>query len=219
MVIYARERHQFGKPIEKLPAVAEMVTDMKIAIIGAGISGLVTAYLLSDEHEVVVYEANGYIGGHTHTIDVPVNDHTFAVDTGFIVFNRKTYPNFIKLMKNLGIAWQPSNMSFSVQCQKTGLYFCPSTLNSMFAQRKNLLRPAFYRMLTDALRFRREASELIATDDYRITLQAYLEKRNYSTFFIENFIIPMGGAIWSADPVQFREFPARYLVEFFNNHG
>ncbi len=192
---------------------------MRIAVIGAGIAGLTTAYLLSEEHDLVVYEANDYIGGHTHTIDVPVNDQTYAVDTGFIVFNEKTYPNFIKLMGKLGIAWQPSNMSFSVQCQKTGLYFCPTSLNTMFAQRRNLLRPAFYRMLTEALRFRREASELIASDDYSITLQAYLEKKNYSPFFIDNFIIPMGEAIWSADPVQFREFPARYLVEFFNNHG
>lgn len=192
---------------------------MRIAVIGAGIAGLTTAYLLSQEHDLVVYEANDYIGGHTHTVDVPVNDQTYAVDTGFIVFNEKTYPNFINLMGKLGIPWQSSNMSFSVQCQKTGLYFCPTSFNTMFAQRKNLLRPAFYRMLTDALRFRREASELIASDDYRITLQAYLDKKNYSTFFIDNFIIPMGEAIWSADPVQFRDFPARYLVEFFNNHG
>ena len=192
---------------------------MRIAVIGAGIAGLTTAYLLSDDHDIVVYEANDYIGGHTHTIDVPVQDNTVAVDTGFIVFNENTYPNFIELMERLGVAWQPSNMSFSVQSEKNGLYFCPSTLNSMFAQRRNLFRPAFYRMLSDALRFRREASELIDTDDYNITLQAYLEKKNYSDFFIENFIIPMGEAIWSADPVQFRDFPARYLIEFFNNHG
>jgi len=192
---------------------------MRIAIIGAGISGLAAAYLLSDEHEIVVYEANDYIGGHTHTIDVPDRDQAHAVDTGFIVFNENTYPNFIKLMARLGVASQPSNMSFSMQCAKTGLYFCPSTLNSMFAQRKNIFRPAFYRMLTDALRFRREASELMQTDDYTITLAEYLQKKQYGSFFIENFIIPMGAAIWSADPVQYREFPARYLVEFFNNHG
>ena len=193
---------------------------MRIAVIGAGISGLTTAYLLSQEHDIVVFEANDYIGGHTHTIDVET-DHgkTYAVDTGFIVFNENTYPNFIALMERLGVAWQPSNMSFSVQCHKTGLYFCPSTLNSVFAQRKNLLRPSFYRMLSDALRFRREASELTESDDYSLTLEAYLEKKRYSAAFIDNFIIPMGEAIWSADPFQFRQFPARYLVEFFNNHG
>jgi predicted NAD/FAD-binding protein len=192
---------------------------MRIAIIGAGISGLVTAYLLSESHDIVVYEANDYIGGHTHTIDVPVKGGTYAVDTGFIVFNENTYPHFIKLMEKLKVAWQSSSMSFSVQCDKTGLYFCPSTLNSLFAQRKNLFRPSFYRMLADAMRFRREASELIETDDYSMTLQAYLDKKRYSAAFIDHFIIPMGEAIWSADPIQFREFPARYLVEFFNNHG
>jgi predicted NAD/FAD-binding protein len=192
---------------------------MRIAVIGSGISGLVAAYLLSEEHEITVFEANDYIGGHTHTIDVPLNGRTYAVDTGFIVFNENTYPNFIKLMQRLGVAAQPSSMSFSVQCHRTGLYFRPSTLNTLFAQRRNMFRPSFYRMLADALRFRREASELIETDDYSITLQAYLEQKRYSTFFIDNFIIPMGGAIWSANPEKFREFPARYLVEFFNNHG
>jgi predicted NAD/FAD-binding protein len=192
---------------------------MRIAVIGSGISGMVSAYLLSQDHDIVMYEADDYIGGHTHTIDVSTAGISYPVDTGFIVFNEKTYPNFIKLMRSLGVAWQPSNMSFSVQCDQTGLVFSPSTLNALFIQRKNLFRPSFYRMLWDALRFRREASELIRTDDYSITLQDYLEQKNYSHMFIEHFIIPMGEAIWSADPVQFRKFPARYLVEFFSNHG
>ncbi len=192
---------------------------MRIAVIGSGISGMVSAYLLSQDHEIVLYEANDYIGGHTNTIDVSIEGTSYPVDTGFIVFNEKTYPNFIKLMRILKVAWQPSNMSFSLQCHRTGLVFSPSTLNALFVQRKNLFRPSFYRMLWDALRFRREASELVRSDDYSITLESYLEQQNYSQTFIENFIIPMGGAIWSADPVQFRKFPARYLVEFFNNHG
>jgi predicted NAD/FAD-binding protein len=192
---------------------------MRIAIVGAGISGLVTAYLLSGEHDIVVYEANDYIGGHTHTIDVPINDQHFAVDTGFIVFNQKTYPNFIKLMKQLGVAWQPSTMSFSLQDQRTGLYFCPSSLSGLFAQRKNLFRPSFYRMLADALRFRREVSELIGIADYSMSLQSFLEKKRYSTAFIEQFIIPMGAAIWSSDPVKYGEFPARYFAEFLDNHS
>jgi predicted NAD/FAD-binding protein len=192
---------------------------MRIAVIGSGISGMVSAYLLSQDHDIVLYEANDTIGGHTRTIDVSIQGVSYPVDTGFIVFNEKTYPNFIKLMRFLGVAWQPSNMSFSVQCEKTGLVFSPSTLNALFVQRKNLFRPSFYRMLWDALRFRREASELIQSDDYAITLQSYLEQKNYSHSFIEHFIIPMGGAIWSADPVQFRQFPARYMMEFFNNHG
>ncbi len=192
---------------------------MRIAVVGSGISGMVSAYLLSQDHDIVVYEADNTLGGHTHTIDVSIKGISYPVDTGFIVFNEKTYPNFIKLMGSLGVAWQPSNMSFSVQCHRTGLVFSPSTLNALFVQRKNLFRPSFYRMLWDALRFRREASELIRSDDYRITLQSYLEQKKYSHSFIEHFIIPMGGAIWSADPVRFRKFPARYLVEFFHNHG
>jgi predicted NAD/FAD-binding protein len=192
---------------------------MRIAVIGSGISGMVTAYFLSQDHDIVLYEANNYIGGHTNTIDVTVAGVSHPVDTGFIVFNEKTYPNFIKLMRLLAVPWQPSDMSFSVQCHRTGLVFSPSTLNSLFVQRKNLFRPSFYRMLWDAFRFRREASELVRSDDYGITLQSYLEQKKYSHTFIEHFIVPMGAAIWSSDPAQFRQFPARYLVEFFNNHG
>jgi len=192
---------------------------MKIAVIGTGISGLVAAYLLAEAHDITVFEANGYIGGHTHTVDVASPGGAVAVDTGFIVFNAKTYPNFIRLMETLGVAWQSSNMSFSVQCEKTGLIFSPSTLASLFAQRRNLVRPAFYRMLADAMRFRRRAADLIEQGDDRITLAAYLHKEKYSRGFIEHFIVPMGAAIWSADPQRFMHFPARYFVTFFHHHG
>ena len=192
---------------------------MRIAVIGTGIAGMVAAYLLSDEHELVVFEAEDYVGGHTHTIDVGLNGQTYAVDTGFIVFNEKTYPNFVRLMKRLGIAWQLSNMSFSVQCKKTGLEFSPSTLNSLFIQRQNLLRPAFYRMIFDIFKFRRESEELLKSDDYNLTLENFLIAKNFSRLFIEHFIIPMGEAIWSADPVKFNEFPALYFAQFFKNHG
>jgi predicted NAD/FAD-binding protein len=192
---------------------------MRIAIIGTGISGMTSAYLLSEDHEVVVYEANGYIGGHTNTVDVILDGRTYAVDTGFIVFNENTYPQFIKLMKRLGVAWQDSVMSFSVQCEKTGLEFSPSTLNSLFIQRRNLLRPSFYRMLWDVTRFKRDAEALLKSDDYKLTLTAFLTDKGYSRVFVEHFIIPMGAAIWSADPVKFNEFPARYFAQFFKNHG
>jgi uncharacterized protein len=168
---------------------------------------------------VTVFEANDYIGGHTHTIDVAIADRTYSVDTGFIVFNTKTYPNFIRLMKKLGVAWQPSSMSFSLHCQKTGLVFSPSHLTSLFAQRSNLFRPSFYRMLLDALRFQRKSLDLLDISDDHITLEDYLERNNYSRLFKHHFIIPMGSAIWSSDPERFREFPARYFVEFFHNHG
>ena len=192
---------------------------MRIAVIGTGIAGMVAAYLLSDEHELVVFEAEDYVGGHTHTIDVSMNGQTYAVDTGFIVFNEKTYPNFVRLMKRLGIAWQLSNMSFSVQCKRTGLEFSPSSLNSLFIQRQNLLRPSFYRMIFDIFKFRRESEELLKSDDYSLTLENFLTAKKFSQLFVEHFIMPMGEAIWSADPVKFNEFPALYFAQFFKNHG
>ena len=192
---------------------------MRIAIIGTGISGLTSAYLLSEDHEVTLFEANDYIGGHTNTVDVSLNGRQYAVDTGFIVFNEKTYPNFVKLMKRLGVGWQDSVMSFSVQCEKTGLQFSPSNFNSLFIQRRNLLRPSFYRMLWDVVRFKRDSEVLLSSDDYAMTLAAFLKDKGYSRSFIEHFIIPMGSAVWSADPVKFNEFPARYFTQFFKNHG
>jgi len=192
---------------------------MRIAIIGTGISGLTSAYLLSEDHEVVVYEANSYIGGHTNTVDVSLNGQQYAVDTGFIVFNEKTYPHFVKLMRRLGVGWQNSVMSFSVQCEKTGLEFSPSTLNSLFIQRRNLLRPSFYRMLWDAMRFKRDSEALLESDDYGLTLAEFLTGKGYSQAFVQHFIIPMGEAVWSTDPVKFNEFPARYFAQFFKNHG
>ena len=192
---------------------------MRIAIIGTGISGMTSAYLLSEDHEVVVYEANNTIGGHTNTVDVSLNGQQYAVDTGFIVFNEKTYPNFIKLMKRLDVGWQNSVMSFSVQCEKTGLEFSPSTFNSLFIQRRNLLRPSFYRMLWDVMRFKRDSEALLESDDYGLTLAAFLNGKAYSKAFVQHFIIPMGEAIWSADPVKFNEFPAHYFAQFFKNHG
>jgi predicted NAD/FAD-binding protein len=192
---------------------------MRIAIIGTGISGMTSAYLLSEDHEVVVFEANDYVGGHTNTADVSVNGQQYAVDTGFIVFNEKTYPNFVKLMRRLGVGWQNSVMSFSVQCEKTGLEFSPSNLNSLFIQRRNLVRPSFYRMLWDVMRFKRDSETLLESDDYELTLAAFLAGKGYSKAFIEHFIIPMGEAVWSADPVKFNDFPARYFAQFFKNHG
>ena len=192
---------------------------MRIAIIGAGISGLVSAYLLCRDHEIVVYEAGNYIGGHTHTIDVDAEGRTYPVDTGFIVFNEKTYPNFIKLLDQLGVSRQPSNMSFSVRCAKTGLEYSPTTLNSLFAQRRNLVRPAFYRMLADIFRFRRASKALIQSSDHDTTLSRYLDTMGYSKWFRDFFILPMGAAIWSADPARFEDFQARSFAAFFHNHG
>ena len=152
---------------------------MKIAVIGTGISGNVAAYHLNKEHEITVFEANNYIGGHTHTHDIESNGKTYQVDSGFIVFNHKTYPNFIKLLAELGVEEQLSTMSFGIKCEKTGLEYMGSTLNSLFAQRRNLLRPSFWKMIFEILRFNKEASALVVEDIDDITLGEYLKRGNY----------------------------------------
>ncbi len=192
---------------------------MKIAIVGSGISGLVAARMLDTEHEVHVFEANSYAGGHANTISVVVGGQTYRVDTGFMVFNDRTYPNFIRLLQQLRIPARGSDMSFSVRCDRTGLEYQGSSLNGLFAQRRNLLRPSFYRMLYDVLRFNRQARELLDSREDGEELGSYLDRRGYSRQFIEHYLIPMGAAIWSAAPAQFRQFPARFIVRFFSNHG
>ena len=192
---------------------------MKIAIIGTGIAGNVAAYKLHQQHEITVFEANDYIGGHTHTHDIDLNGMRYHVDSGFIVYNDWTYPNFIQLLDELGVRSQPSNMSFSVKCEKSGLEYNGTTLNSLFAQRRNLLKPSFYRMIKDILRFNKQAKLLLETSDRGLTLGEFLNQHNFSQQFIEHYIIPMGAAIWSADPVQMFDFPAYFFARFFNNHG
>ncbi len=192
---------------------------MKLALIGTGIAGLTAAWRLFRYHDLTVFEANDYIGGHTHTVDVETASGRHAIDTGFIVFNDWTYPNFIRLLNELGVASQPTEMSFSVRCERTGLEYNGNNLNTLFAQRRNLLRPAFYRLLLDILRFNRQAAQLLENDDYTMTLQTYLTRHRYSSLFISHYIIPMGAAIWSAQPSQFGAMPVRHFVQFFHNHG
>lgn len=191
---------------------------MQIAIIGSGISGLTAAYLLHKDHKIVVYEQNDYIGGHANTVDVELQSKNYPVDTGFIVFNQKTYPNFVKLLKKLGVGWKNSNMSFSVHCDKTGLEYSPSSPGSLFAQRRNILQPLFWRMVWDIFRFRRNYESVLKGPD-DISLMDLLERYRYSKYFRDYFIIPMGAAIWSADPELFGQIPARFFVRFFHNHG
>jgi predicted NAD/FAD-binding protein len=191
---------------------------MRIAVIGSGISGMVAAYRLSREHEVTVYESGAYIGGHTNTVDVQYEGKHYAVDTGFIVFNDWTYPRFIEIMSELGVAWQPSSMSFSVRCEKTGLEYNGTNMNALFAQRRNFLRPAFLGMIKDILRFNKRAPELLRGDGQE-SLGEYLRRESYSRYFVDHYIIPMGAAIWSSRPMDMLQFPARFFVEFFANHG
>jgi predicted NAD/FAD-binding protein len=192
---------------------------MNIAIIGGGISGLATAHLLCGEHQVTLFEANDYLGGHTHTVDVPLDGTVWAVDTGFIVFNERTYPNFIRLLDHLGVASQPSVMSFSVTSEQSGLEYCATNLDTLFAQRKNLLSLHFWGMLREVFRFNRESRELCGSSDMTLTLGSYLAEKGYSRGFIDDFMVPMGSAIWSADPKTFLQFPAAAFVHFFTNHG
>ncbi len=192
---------------------------MRIAVIGAGISGLVTAYLLGDDHEVFVYEANARLGGHTHTVQVEHGKRTYAIDTGFIVYNERTYPNFCKLLDRLDVATQTSAMSFSVSCDQTGLEYNGTNLNGLFAQRRNLLSLRFYAMLRDIVRFNRDAKRMLGRDEGELTLDRFLERGRYGRTMIERYLLPMGAAIWSTDVERFRRFPARFLAEFMNNHG
>jgi predicted NAD/FAD-binding protein len=192
---------------------------VKIAVIGTGIAGNVAAYHLARDHDITVFEADSRIGGHTNTVEVEHVGRTYAVDTGFIVFNQRTYPNFIALLQELGVGWRDSDMSFSVRDENTGLEYNGTTINALFAQRRNLLRPSFYRMIRDILRFNREAGALLEPGAPEITLGEFLEERRYSRGFIDDFIVPMGAAIWSARPEAMIRMPARFFVRFFDNHG
>ena len=192
---------------------------MKIAIVGTGISGMVAAWLLQREHDITVFEAKEYVGGHTHTHDIQLDDEHHAIDSGFIVFNYRTYPLFTQLLQELNVDVQASSMSFSVKCEKSGLEYNGTTLNSLFAQRSNLLKPSFYRMINDILRFNREAVALLDTDQANISLGDFLHQSGYRREFIEHYLIPMGAAIWSADPLMMMQFPAGFFIRFFHNHG
>jgi predicted NAD/FAD-binding protein len=192
---------------------------MRIAVIGSGIAGNIAAWKLSRDHEVTVFEADSRIGGHTNTVDVALGGEKFAVDTGFIVFNEWTYPNFIAMLNELGVEWQDSNMGFSVQHESSGLEYCGSNLDSLFAQRSNLFRPSFHRMIRDILRFNREAPRLLNPCAADLTLAEYLSENAYSSGFVEHFIIPMGAAIWSSSASMMQRMPARFFVRFFQNHG
>lgn len=194
---------------------------MKIAIIGSGISGLTCAYLLNRQHDITLFEASDWIGGHTHTVDVQMAGRDYAIDTGFIVFNDWTYPNFIRLLDKLGVASQPTEMSFSVHDPLTGTEYNGNNLNSLFAQRRNLVSPAFWGMLQDILRFNRESQEDLQQQRLPVTLTLgeYLHSKGYRQRFIDHYIVPMGSAIWSMSLADMLGFPLEFFVRFCKNHG
>ena len=192
---------------------------MKIAIVGTGISGLTTAYLLNKKHAVTVFEKNDYVGGHTHTHNINLNNKNYAVDSGFICYNENTYPNFIKLLKILGVESQKTTMGFSVKSKKKKLEYAGNSLNSLFSQRKNIFSISFLWMIRDILLFNKNAKKDLATISSKITLGEYLKNNNYSKAFIYNYIVPMGAAIWSTKATSMLDISALFFVRFFDNHG
>jgi len=194
---------------------------MKIAVIGSGISGLACAHYLSPEHEVSVFEASKRVGGHTATVDVRLGTRSYAIDTGFIVFNDWTYPNFIALMDELRVPSKPTAMGFSVRDPASGLEYAGSSLDALFAQRRNLLAPSFLGMIRDILRFNREsvADFEAGTVGEEETLGDYLARNRYGKTFTDKYLAAMGSAIWSADCATVLDFPVSFFIRFFRNHG
>ncbi|MCM0611971.1 FAD-dependent oxidoreductase [Marinobacter sediminum] len=193
----------------------------RIAVIGAGVSGLTTAWLLAEKHDVQLFEAGDYAGGHTNTEQVDAGGRSWPVNTGFIVFNDWTYPNFMRLMDRLEVPSEVSDMSFSVDCSATGLQYNGTNLNTLFAQRSNLFNLPFLKMVREILRFNKESrADLqagVINDEE--TLGEYLNRNGYSRYFRNYYIVPMGAAIWSAPEIVLEQFPIRFFLQFFNNHG
>ena len=193
---------------------------MRIAIIGSGVSGLVTAHLLHGRHDVVLYESDERPGGHSHTHRVELPELTCDVDTGFLVYNERTYPLFCRLLDELGVATRPSDMSFSVADQRTGLEWRGTSFSTVFAQRRNLARPEFLRMLADVGRFNRLARGLLADPPPdSVTLEEVLAPHRWSAGFRDWYLVPLGSSIWSADPSTFTQIPAATFARFFERHG
>ncbi len=192
---------------------------MRIAIIGAGVSGLVAAHLLHPQHEITVFEQNGYLGGHAHTVRVPLDDCDLDVDTGFIVYNDCNYPLFSRLLGDLEVATEKSAMSFSVSHRPSGFEYRATNADTIFAERHNLLRPSFHRMLVDIARFNRAGRRLLERGDDSRTLGELLAGHGFSRRLRDHFVVPLGSSIWSADPATFDEIPASTYARFMANHG
>jgi predicted NAD/FAD-binding protein len=193
----------------------------RVAVVGAGVAGIVSAYLIQRRHEVVLFERNAYLGGHTNTLSIPDGpDAGTPVDTGFIVYNERTYPLFCRFLAELGVGTRASEMSFSFHCERSGLQYAGTNLNTVFAQRRNLVRMAFLRLCADILRFNRRASRDAESPALsEMTLGQYLKQGGFGGEFVDAYLIPMGAAIWSASPADMLDFPASHFIRFFRNHG
>jgi uncharacterized protein len=192
----------------------------RIAIIGSGISGLASAWLLSKTHDVTLIEANDYVGGHTHTIEVAEGEHKIPVDTGFIVYNEPNYPLLTRLFERLGVATREGDMSFSASIGPGRIEYSGDSLNTLFAQRRNLLNPTFLRMLADMLRFNRRCKQLLDGSGFDgLSLGEFLDRERLGQGFRAHYLLPMAAAIWSCPTRTMMEFPAESLARFFANHG
>ena len=192
---------------------------LKIAIIGSGISGLTSAYILNKKHDITIYEKNDYIGGHTHTHKIPENNTTFNVDSGFIVYNENTYPNFIRLLDLLNVERQHSNMGFSVKTSYKDFEYSGNSIGSIFAKKSNMFNPYFLNMLKSILRFNKVSIKDLDKIDASTSLIEYLKSKRFSSYFIKYYIVPMAAAIWSTSPKMILKMPALFFIKFFNNHG
>ncbi len=193
---------------------------MRIAVIGSGVAGIGSAWLLSPTHEVDVYESADYLGGHARTVDLTVQGKTFPVDSGFMVFNQRTYPNLIRFFEHLDIEWAESDMSFSVNIPGEDIEWSGSNLNSVFAQRKNIVNPRFLKMIAEVVRFSGDADRLLADPAIdQLTLGQLLEREGYGRAFTDWYLVPMGDAIWSTPPGEMLAYPAGTFLRFCDNHG
>lgn len=194
---------------------------MRIAVIGGGIAGMMSWYLLRREHQVTLFEANDYLGGHTATVDVEVAGQSYAIDTGFIVFNNWTYPLFNRFLTELKVPFQPTEMSFSVKKPAANLEYNGNTLWSLFAQKRNLLRPSFWRMLWQIVRFNSTAKQLLLEEhaDLELKMDDFLQKHGFGKELRDHYLMPMGAAIWSSGLTEMPDFPLRFFLQFFKNHG
>lgn len=192
---------------------------MRIAIVGSGIAGLSCAWKLADKAEVHLYEAGPTLGGHTATVDVELAGKRWAIDTGFIVFNDRTYPRFLSLIAELGLESKPTEMSFSVRNNRSGLEYNGHTLGTLFAQRSNLLKPSFWRFLMEIVRFNKRGKAWLDHQQDQGTLDDFLQKEGFSPFFAQHYILPMGAAIWSTSLAEIRQMPLSLFLHFFNHHG